>query len=76
VTGRVVLGRYSRRIVSQVNVKRPSIAQRLVRTDAVVDVAKAGGLHRQRAAVVARGAADMLALEGAEDAFGNAVGLG
>ena len=43
--------------------------------DAVVDVAEAGGLHRERAAVVDRGAVEVLAFEGAEEAFDDAVGL-
>jgi len=43
--------------------------------DAVVDVAEAGGLHRERAAVVDRGAVEVLVLQRAEESLDDAVGL-
>jgi hypothetical protein len=42
---------------------RRSIVESLVWPDAVVDVAEAGGLHRERAAVVDRGAVEVLVLQ-------------
>lgn len=46
-----------------------------MRSDPVVDVAEAGGLHRERAAVVDRRAVQVLIFEGAEEALDDAVGL-
>ena len=47
----------------------------MVWPDAVVDVAEAGGLHRERSAVVDRCPIQVLVLECAEEAFDDAVGL-
>src|SRR6266540_1349822 len=59
----------------EVGLARRSIVERLVWPDAVVDVAEAGGLHRERAAVVARGAVEVLVLQRAEESLDDAVGL-
>src|SRR6266540_1648112 len=59
----------------EVGLARRSIVERLVWPDAVVDVAEAGGLHRERAAVVDRGAVEVLVLQRAEASLDDAVGL-
>src|SRR6266545_2876111 len=59
----------------EVGLARRSIVERLVWPDAVVDVAEAGGLHRERAAVVDRGAVEVLVLQRAEASLDGAVGL-
>src|SRR6266508_3442935 len=59
----------------EVGLARRSIVERLVWPDAVVDVAEAGGLHRERAAVVDRGAVEVLVLQRAEESLDDAVGL-
>src|SRR6266511_3852025 len=53
----------------EVGLARRSIVERLVWPDAVVDVAEAGGLHRERAAVVDRGAVEVLVLQRAEESL-------
>jgi hypothetical protein len=46
-----------------------------VGSDAVIDVAEAGGLHRDRSAVIDGCAIEVLVFEGAEETLDDAVSL-
>src|SRR5437588_4402141 len=52
---------------AEVGVARCPVTERLVGSDAVVDVAEAGGLHRKRSAVIDGCAVEVLVFEGAEE---------
>src|SRR5207245_2518328 len=58
-----------------VGVARCPVTERLVGSDAVVDVAEAGGLHRKRSAVIDGCAVEVLVFEGAEETLDDAVSL-
>src|SRR4030088_1068360 len=60
---------------AEVGVARCPVAERLVGSDAVVDVAEAGGLHRKRSAVIDGCAVEVLVFEGAEETLDDAVSL-
>src|SRR2546428_60218 len=60
---------------AEVGVARCPVTERLVGSDAVVDVAEAGGLHRKRSAVIDGCAVEVLVFEGAEETLDDAVSL-
>src|SRR2546427_4795979 len=60
---------------AEVGVARCPVTERLVGSDAVVDVAEAEGLHRKRSAVIDGCAVEVLVFEGAEETLDDAVSL-
>jgi hypothetical protein len=61
---------------AELGAARCRVIERLVGSDAVVDVAEAGRRHRERSAVLDRCPVEVLVLQRAEEAFDDAVGLG